>query len=101
MLEMLSVLAVLSALILVGVVFRPTTSDRHRRDESLARRESVSFAVLGAFPSDEATSGYKHLLEDARRAGVTIDWDMARRVQGEATRPGLTLVAAARRQIHR
>lgn len=99
MLGVLAALAVLSALILVGIVFRPTAADDTRRSEGIVRREGDAFAVLGAFPSAEAREGYDQLLADARAAGVTLDWDRARRENATSTDGGPTLVSSARNQL--
>lgn len=99
MLGVLAALAVLSALILVGVVFRPSAADRTRRADAIVQREGQAFAVLGAFPSGQAVEGYEQLLVDARTAGVTLDWDRARWEQSNSTDRDPTLVASARRQL--
>lgn len=99
MLGVLAALAVLSALILVGVVFRPTAADRTRRSDAIVQREGQAFTVLGAFPSAQALEGYEQLLVDARTAGITLDWDRARWEQSNSADRGPTLVASARRQL--
>lgn len=99
MLGVLAALAVLSVLILVGVVFRPTTADRSRRSEAIARREGDAFAVLGAFPSREGLDAYEKLLADARTGGVTLDWDRARGENPSSSPGAQTLMASARRQL--
>lgn len=98
MLGILAALAVLSALILVGIVFRPTAADDTRRNEGIVRRDAEPFAVLGAFPSARALEGYEQLLTDARTAGVTLDWDKARRDNANSA-DGSTLVSSARNQL--
>lgn len=99
MLGLLAALAVLSALILVGFVFRPTPAQRHRRGAAIRVRETEAFSILGAFPTKEATDSYETLMRLADRQGVTIDWDRARREQAASADSRLSLTAVALRQV--
>lgn len=99
MLELLAALAVLSGLILVGVVFRPTPVQIARRTDAAQARESEAFLVLGAFPTQEAIRGYETVVRRAARQGVTIDWDEARREQGAAAGPRQPLSTVALQQL--
>lgn len=99
MLGLLAALAVLSVLILVGFVFRPTPMQVATRASVLEDRQSDRFAVLGAFPSREAAEDYEDLQSRATREGVIIDWDRARQVQAASTDPKPSLTGAAHQQL--
>lgn len=99
MLELLTTLAVLFALVLIGVVFRPTPAQIARRSDAIRARESEAFLVLGAFPTQEAIKSYERVVRRAAREGITIDWDQARREQAAATGPRQPLSAIALQQL--
>lgn len=99
MLGLVAALAVLSALILVGIVFRPTPAQIARRTDAVDARNTQAFTVLGAFPTPEAIESYDTLMVRAERAGITIDWDRARRDQAASPDPQLPLSVVALRQI--
>lgn len=99
MLGLIATLAVLSALIVVYGVFRPTEAERDRRSDAIAARGTEVFAVLGAFPSRAAIQSYTELISEAGRLGVTIDWDRARFDRSMTGEPKPTLVTVASQQI--
>lgn len=99
MLGLLAALAVLSVLILVGFVFRPTPIQVATRANVLEDRQSDRFAVLGAFPSREAAEDYEDLQSRAAREGVTIDWEKARQDQAASPDPKPSLTGAALHQL--
>lgn len=99
MLGLLAALAVLSALILVAIVFRPTTAQIARRADAVSARETDAFSVLGAFPTQDAIDSYEAVMRRAAREGITIDWDRARREQAASPGPHLPLPVIALRQI--
>lgn len=99
MLELIAALAVLSGLILIGVLFRPTPAQIAVRAEAARARESQAFLVLGAFPTREAIESYETVMRRAAQEGVTIDWDRVRREQTTASGPRQTLSAIALQQL--
>lgn len=99
MLGLLAALAVLSALILVGIVFRPTGAQIGRRAEAIRARETEAFSVLGAFPTPEAVGSYDMVMQRSAQKGITIDWDRARRDQAASTGPQQPLPVVALRQL--
>ncbi|HEX2152521.1 MAG TPA: hypothetical protein VHL52_00900 [Acidimicrobiia bacterium] len=99
MLEMLAALAVLSALILMGIVFRPTPLQIARRTDAVAARETDMFSVLGAFPTQAAIDSYEAVMRSASQAGVTVDWDRARREQAASSDAHVSLPVIALRQV--
>lgn len=99
MLGLLAALAVLSALILIGIVFRPTGAMIARRAEAISARETEAFSVLGAFPTPEAIEGYDMVMRRAAQKEITIDWDRARREQAASTGPQQPLPVIALRQL--
>lgn len=96
----LVVLIGISLILIVGVVFRPTTAGITSRRLAVSVREKTARDVLGPAPSRQASRIYRELLRDARHLGVTINWEQARSEQ-MTTRPRPSLAAAARRQISR
>lgn len=96
----LAVLIAISLILVVGVVFRPTTAGISRKRLAVAAREEMARDVLGPAPTREAAQIYRKLLRDAHQLGVTINWQQARREQ-VTMRPQRSLVAAARSQISR
>jgi ABC-type sulfate transport system permease component len=96
----LAVLVAMSLILVVGVIFRPTGAGVSRKKVAVSAREETARKVLGADPTREAAQIYRKLLRDAHIAGVTIDWERARREQVDM-RPKCSLVAAARSQIRR
>lgn len=99
MLGLLAALAVLSVLILVGFVFRPTPIQVATRASVLEDRQSDRFAVLGAFPSREAAQDYEELQTRAAQQGVIIDWERARQDQTASPEPKPSLTGAALQQL--
>lgn len=99
MIGLIATLAVLSALILIGFVFRPTAGEQERRHAAAATRKGEAFQVLGAFPTRVATKHYRSLLTDAADRDLVIDWDRARSELARSSDPEFTLISAARLQI--
>ncbi|MGD2060794.1 MAG: hypothetical protein PVF87_08015 [Acidimicrobiia bacterium] len=96
----LAVLVAMSLILVVRVIFRPTGTGVSSKKVAVSAREETAREVLGPDPTREASQIYRKLLRDAHVAGVTIDWERARRDQVGA-RPERSLVAAARSQISR
>lgn len=96
----LIVLIAISLILVVGVIFRPTTVDISRKKLAVSAREETARDVLGPTPTREASQIYRKLLSDAHHLGVTINWEEARSEQ-MTVRPQRSLVAAARNQISR
>jgi hypothetical protein len=96
----LGVLVAMSLILVVGLIFRPTGAGVSRRKAVVSAREETAREVLGPDPTREAAQIYRKLLRDAHIAGVTIDWERARREQGDL-RPERSLIAVSRSQIRR
>lgn len=96
----LAVLVAMSLILVVKVIFRPTGTGVSSKKVALSAREETAREVLGPHPTREASQIYRRLLRDARSAGVTIDWEWARRQQVHLS-PDRSLVAVARSQISR
>jgi len=96
----LAVLVVMSLILVVGGIFRPTGADVSRKQVAASGRKETAREVLGPDPTTEAAQIYRKLLRDAHIAGVTIDWARARLEQLHS-RPERSLVVTARSQIGR
>lgn len=94
----LAVLVAMSLILVVGVVFRPLRAGVSKKKLAVSAREETAREVLGPDPTRESAQIYRKLLRDAHIAGVTIDWERARRERVDL-RPERSLVAAARSQI--
>lgn len=96
----LAVLVAMSLILVVGVIFRPTSAGVSSRRLAVSARQHTAREVLGPDPTREAAQIYRKLLRDAHIAGVTINWEQARREQLDV-RPQRSLVSPARSQISR
>lgn len=96
----LTVLVAMSLILVVVVIFRSTGAGVSRKKVAVSARKGTAREVLGPDPTREAAQIYRKLLRDAHIAGITIDWERARRDQLEL-RPQRSLTAAAGSQIGR
>lgn len=90
----LVVLFEISLILIVRVVFGPTTGDITRRELAFSVREETAREILGSQPTREASQICRKLLRDTYHQGVIINWEQARSEQ-MATQLRTSLVAAA------